>query len=94
MHIKIVGFPCARVEQTLINAHAAVGEFEMKLKVHWIGDILEVARMGGVSTPTVIVNEKLKSSGRIPSVYEIASWIEEELAGKLRPEGIEEGVAA
>lgn len=94
MHIEIVGFPCARVEQTLMNAHAAVAEFEMKLKVHWIGDILEVARMGGVSTPTVIVNEKLKSSGRIPSVYEIASWIEEELAGVLRPDEIEEGVAA
>ncbi|MGA2622884.1 MAG: thioredoxin family protein [Bacteroidota bacterium] len=94
MHIKIVGFPCARVEQTLMNAHAAVAEFEMKLEVHWVGDIYEVARMGGVSTPTVIVNEKLKSSGRIPSVYEIASWIEEERDGELKPEKIEEGVAA
>jgi hypothetical protein len=79
MKLKIIGLPGARVQQALLNAQAAAAGFEQKPKVHWVNDIHEIIGMGRLSIPTVMVNEKRKTSGRVPSVYEITTWIEEEL---------------
>lgn len=79
MKLTVIGFLSPRTEQALINARAAAGEFEERPRVYSINDLEGIARMGRVSTPTVLVNGKLKSSGHIPSVYEITTWIEEEL---------------
>lgn len=83
MKIKVIGLPCAKTNRTLINAQAAATEFEDRPKVHLISDIYEIAEMGRLHTPTVMVNEKLKLTGRIPSVYEIKTWIEEELEEEI-----------
>ena len=79
MKLKIIGLPGARVQQALLNAQAAAAGFEQKPKVYWVNDIREIIGMGRLVIPTVMVNEKRKTSGRVPSVYEITTWIEEEL---------------
>lgn len=93
MLVKIIGFPCARVEQTMINASAAA-DVEEKVEILRVSDIHQITRMGGIATPTVIMNERVKSSGRIPSVYEITGWIMEELAEERVRKELEEEVAA
>ena len=94
MVIVVVGFPGARVEQTLTNANAAATEFDAKPKILRVNDVFEISHMGNVATPTLLINGKLKSSGRIPSVFEIASWIEEEFVEEAFQTELEEGVAA
>lgn len=79
MQIKVIGLPCVKIQRTLVNAQAAATEFRDRPRVQWISDIHEIAEMGSMYTPTVMVNEKLKLSGRIPSVHEIKTWIEKEL---------------
>ena len=79
MRITVIGFPCAKATQAFLNAQAAAAEFEEKPRVYWINDLSAIAGMGRVSTPTVLVNGKVRVSGHIPSVYEITVWIEEEL---------------
>ena len=83
MQLKIIGLSGARVQQALLNAHAAAAGFERRPKVHWINDIHEIVEMGRLAIPTVMVNNKRKTSGRVPSVYEITTWIEEELEEHL-----------
>ncbi len=79
VRIKIIGLPTAKVRHAVTNATASVSRFETKPRVQWINDIQQIASMGALVVPTILVNEKLKSAGRIPSVYEFETWIEEEL---------------
>ncbi len=78
MQIKVIGWPCTKTQRTLLNAQAAAAEFDVKPKVHWIDDIHKIAGMGGLAIPTIMVNEKVKVAGRIPSVHEFKMWIEQE----------------
>jgi hypothetical protein len=44
-----------------------------------IKDIKEIAKYGLFGTPGLVINGKVKSSGRIPSLEEIKTWIQEEM---------------
>ncbi len=83
MQIKVIGWPCTKTHRTLLNAEAAAAEFEVKPKIHWIDDIQKIAGMGGLTIPTILVNEKVKVSGRIPSVHEFKTWIEQEQKAEI-----------
>jgi len=78
MNIKVIGLSCTKIERTLQNIYASASEFPHPVSVEWIGEIHEIVEWGSKQTPTILVNEKQKASGRIPSVYEISRWIEEE----------------
>ena len=80
MNIKVIGLSCTKISRTLDNINASVSEFPHPVSVEWIGEIHDIVEWGSKQTPTILVNEKQKSSGRIPSVYEISCWIEEEIA--------------
>ena len=79
MQIKVIGMPCTKTARTLQNARAAAVKFAHKPTVQWINDIHEIVEMGRFPIPAIVVNGKFKLTGRIPSIYEITSWIEEEL---------------
>jgi hypothetical protein len=79
MTIKVLGWFCPRTEQTLINAQAALNEFDRRSKVEWISDPHAMIALGMRHTPTLFVNGKLRATSRVPSVHEITTWIEEEL---------------
>ncbi len=79
VRVKIIGLPTAKVRHAVTNATASLSRFESKPRLQWINDIQKIASMGALVVPTILVNDKLKSVGRIPSVYEFETWIEEEL---------------
>jgi len=79
IRIKIIGLPTAKVRHAVTNATASLSRFETRPRVQWINDIQKIAAMGALIVPTILVNDKLKSAGRIPSVYEFETWIEEEM---------------
>ena len=78
IRVTIIGLPTTKVRHAVTNAHAALSQFETRPRVQWINDIQEIATMGSLIVPTILVNDKPKSTGRIPSVYEFEKWIEEE----------------
>ena len=83
MKITVIGLPGLKTERTINIAEEALSEFVIDGKLEWINDVHEMTIMGIYHTPAVLVNGKLKISGRIPSVYEITSWIEAELEEEL-----------
>jgi small redox-active disulfide protein 2 len=81
MEIKILGPGCPRcheVEKRTINALA---ELNVVADVEKITDIKKIVAYGILSTPGLVINGKVKSSGRIPRVEEIKAWIQEENRG-------------
>lgn len=79
MVIIVFGLPCSKTERTIINVEEAVAEIDNKLKIRWVSEVAEMTKWGVISTPTVFVNERPRSEGRIPSVYEVKKWIQEEM---------------
>ena len=83
MIIKISAFPGPRTEQIVANAQAALSSIEPEGAVEWVHDVHELIRQGVTYTPEVTVNEKIKVTGRVPSIHELTKWIEEELPREL-----------
>jgi len=79
MEIRILGPGCPRcgeVEKRTINVLA---ELNVGADVQKVTDIKKIAEYKIFSTPGLVINGKVKSSGRIPSREEIKRWIQEEL---------------
>ncbi len=77
MEIKILGPGCPRcheVERRTINALA---ELNVAADVEKVTDIKKIMAYGILSTPGLIINGKVKSSGRIPRPEEIKAWVQE-----------------
>lgn len=78
MEIRILGPGCPRcgeVEKRTINALA---ELNIGADVQKVTDIKKISEYKIWATPALVINGKVKCSGRIPSLEEIKNWIKEE----------------
>lgn len=75
MEIKILGPGCARCEKTAKLVQEVVAETGADARVEKVTDMMQIAAYGVVSTPAVLVNGNLKSTGKIPKKDEIAGWL-------------------
>ena len=78
MEIRILGTGCPRCDEVEKRTMNALAELNMAADVQKVKDINEIAKYGVLGTPGLVINGKIKSSGRIPSLEEITSWILEE----------------
>jgi small redox-active disulfide protein 2 len=79
MEIRVLGPGCPRcgeVEKRTINALA---DLNVGADVQKVTDIKKISEYKVFGTPALVINGKVKSSGRIPSPKEIKKWIQEEM---------------
>ena len=75
MEIKVLGPGCARCEKTAQRVQEVVLETGVDARVEKVTDMMAIAGFGVVSTPAVMVNGEIKSTGKIPNKDEIARWL-------------------
>lgn len=71
MEIKILGTGCPKckaLEKATINALA---ELDIAANVSKVEDIMQIMNYGVISTPALVIDEKVMIKGRIPSENEI-----------------------
>ena len=75
--IKILGSGCAKCK--LLHAHVqdVVAKNNLFAAVTKVEDIMEMMKYGILSTPGLVINEKVKSAGSIPKDEQILTWINE-----------------
>jgi small redox-active disulfide protein 2 len=79
MDIKVLGPGCANCRKMEEMTRTAVQELGIEAKVEKITDIGEIARNGILSTPGLIVNNKLKHAGKpLPTIEKIKEMIKAE----------------
>jgi small redox-active disulfide protein 2 len=78
--IKILGSGCAnckRVEQIVRNAVTNMG---IEAEIIKVTDYNDIAAYNILSTPGLVINEKVVSTGRIPTPAEVTTWLTNEPA--------------
>lgn len=75
MNIKVLGSGCANCKKLLENVKEAVQSLQKDATVDYIQDWKEIAMYGLLRTPGLIVDQKIVSYGRVPTVEEIKNWI-------------------
>lgn len=80
--IKVLGSGCANCKKLEALAHQAAESINLQAGFIKVTDYAEMMQYNIMSTPGLVVNEKLVSAGRIPSVAEITTWLAEAETGK------------
>ena len=76
MTIKILGSGCPNCQKLEANAKKAVEELGLKdVQIEHVYEIDKIVEYGVMSAPAIVIDEKVKASGRIPDVEEIKSWL-------------------
>lgn len=71
MKIEVVGPGCSRCITTEKNVKEAVAQAGIQAEVVKVTNVAEFSKKGVMFTPAVIVDGKVKISGKIPTVEEI-----------------------
>ena len=77
MTIKILGSGCANCEKVESLARQAVEELGVQADFEKVKDIEKILDYGIVRTPGLVINEQVMVAGKIPSLDQIKTWIQE-----------------
>lgn len=77
--IKILGSGCANCKRVEQIARKVVAEMSLEADVIKVTDYNDIMAYNILSTPGLVVNEKVVCSGRIPTPAEVTSWLADAL---------------
>jgi len=80
MNIKVLGPGCARCHQLEQTVKEVVKELGIDAEIEYINDIKKIMEYPILTTPGLVIDEKLVCSGRVPSKAEITTFIATALA--------------
>ena len=78
--IKVLGSGCANCKRLEKLTQKVVGDLGIDAEVVKVTDPTKYADYGVMSTPGLVINEETVSSGRIPSMTEITTFVTSALA--------------
>jgi len=75
MQIKVCGPGCANCTKAEVVVKEAVAELGVAAEVEKITDFAEMAKLGVLSTPAIVINGQIKCVGKVPSRKEVLEWL-------------------
>ncbi len=75
MKVKVLGTGCRKCKILYSEAEKAIAASGVKAELEKVERIEKIVQYGILATPGLVIDEEVKSSGRIPSADEIAGWI-------------------
>jgi len=77
MHIKILGSGCKKCLALAQNTKAAAQSAGIDIEIEKVTDVVDIAKFGVMSTPGLVVNDKVVSVGRVLPEQEIVPILEQ-----------------
>jgi small redox-active disulfide protein 2 len=78
MEVRILGPGCPRCFEVERRTMRAIAELNVAANVEKVSDIQKITAYKILATPGLVINGKVKCSGRIPGLDEIKNWILQE----------------
>jgi small redox-active disulfide protein 2 len=75
MEIKVLGTGCANCKTLEKNTINALAELDISADVEKVEDIVKIMSYGIMRTPGLVINGKVVSAGKVPSVNELKEII-------------------
>ena len=76
MEIKVLGPGCPKCQQTENVVKEAVAEAGVNAAIEKVTDAMEIAGYGVFGTPAVVIDNEVKSVGKIPRKEDVKGWIQ------------------
>lgn len=73
--IKVLGPGCANCKKLEAVARQAAADAGLDAEIVKVSDMKTIMDYDLMSTPGLVIDEKLVSSGRIPTLAEIKGWL-------------------
>ncbi len=80
--IKVLGPGCENCKKVESAARQAVADLALNASVVKVTDYAEIKKYPILSTPGLVINEKLVCAGRIPTPAEVTTWLANALEGE------------
>lgn len=75
LKIKVLGVGCANCKKVEEVTRQALTYMSLQAEIIKVTDNAEIMNYPILSTPGLVINEKLVCSGRIPSQTELTTWL-------------------
>jgi len=75
VNIKVLGSGCANCKRLEATVRRVVETLAVEAEIEKVTDYAEIMKWPILSTPGLVINNKLVSTGRIPSEKEITDWL-------------------
>lgn len=73
--IKVLGSGCANCKRVEQITRKVVTDMGVQAEVIKVTDYTDIMAYNILSTPGLVINEKLVSTGRIPTPAEVTTWL-------------------
>lgn len=73
--IKILGSGCANCKRVEQIARKGINDMALEAEIVKVTDYKDIMAYNILSTPGLVINEKVVSSGRIPTPAEVTTWL-------------------
>jgi len=75
LNIKILGGGCANCKRLEQITRKVTEDNKIEAEFDHVTDYAEIMKFGVMSTPALVVGDKVLCSGRIPTETEITGWL-------------------
>ena len=73
--IKILGTGCAKCKQTEAVVRETLGEMGVDANIEKVEDIEKIMKYDIMSTPALVIDEKIVMAGKVPSKEEVRAMM-------------------
>ena len=75
MHIKVVGTGCRKCKALLAATEEAVKQTGVQAQIEYVTDVIKIAETGLMSTPGLIIDNKIVSSAKVLDAKDVAELV-------------------
>ena len=75
MNIKVIGTGCEKCDKLYENVLEALKNLDCSADIEKVEDLMEIVKLGVMSSPSLMIDGKLAAAGRVLKVDEIIKSI-------------------